>query len=76
MMRCVICGRGETRESRATLMFGRGGLTMALKDVPAEVCGNCGEEYVNESMVAAALGKAEQAACEGVQVAVREYVPA
>jgi YgiT-type zinc finger domain-containing protein len=75
-MRCVICGEGETQRGLATLVLERGGLTMVLKSVPAEVCENCGEEYVDEAVTAAVLAKAERAASEGVQVEVREYVAA
>ena len=75
-MKCVICGHGETRPGAATLVLERGGLTMVLKGVPAEVCENCGEEYVGEAAAADALGKAEQAARDGVRVEVRDYVAA
>lgn len=75
-MKCVICGHGETRPGTTTLVLERDGLTMVLKGVPAEVCENCGEEYVGEAAAALALGKAEQAVRDGVRVDVREYVAA
>lgn len=75
-MKCVICGHGETRPGTATLVLERDGLTMVFKGVPAEVCENCGEEYITESAAAALLDKAEQAARDGVQVEIRDYVAA
>lgn len=51
-MRCVICRQGETRPGTATLVLERDGLTLVLKNVPAEVCENCGEEYVDEAATA------------------------
>ena len=75
-MKCVTCGHGETRPGTATLVLERDGLTMVLKGVPAEVCENCGEEYVGEEAAADALGKAERAARDGVRVEVRDYVAA
>lgn len=75
-MECVICKHGETRPGVATLVLERGGLTMVLKGVPAEVCENCGEEYIAEEATAAALDKAEQAVRDGVRVEVRDYVAA
>jgi hypothetical protein len=49
---------------------------MVIRHVPAEVCENCGEEYVDESTAAAALEHAETAGREGVTVEVREYAVA
>ena len=72
-MKCVICKQGETRPGTATLVLERGGLTFVLKNVPAEVCDNCGEEYVGEDAATAALRAAERAADEGVTVEIREF---
>ena len=44
--------------------------------MPAEVCGNCGEEFVGEETTARLLRVADEAVREGVQVDVREYVAA
>ena len=45
-MKCVICKNGETRDGAATVTLERGGATVVVKEVPAEVCGNCGEYYL------------------------------
>jgi YgiT-type zinc finger domain-containing protein len=57
----------------ATLVLERDGLTLLLKHVPAEVCENCGEEYIDEAVAASALASAEQAAADGVSLEIREY---
>ena len=75
-MKCVICKHGETRPGRATLTFTRRRTTVVIKGVPAEVCINCGEEYVDEAVTARLLKTAEEAARSGVEVDVREYVAA
>ena len=41
--------------------------------MPAEVCQNCGEEYVDESITAQLLKTAEEAARMGVHVDIRNY---
>jgi hypothetical protein len=51
-------------------------LTLVVKGVPAEVCANCGEEYVDEEVTRRILQVAEDAAKAGVQVDVRDYVAA
>ncbi len=75
-MRCVICKQGEVRPGTATVMLERNGMTLVVKSVPARVCENCGEEYVDEDITARLLREAEDAARNGVQVDIREYVAA
>jgi len=75
-MRCIICKQGEIRPGTATVMLERNGMTLVVKSVPARVCENCGEEYVDEDVTARLLREAEDAARSGVQVDIREYVAA
>ncbi len=76
MMKCVICRHGETKPGRVTVTLERGDLTLVMKSVPAEVCENCSEQYVDEETAAKLLKEAEEAAQAGVQVEVRSYVAA
>jgi YgiT-type zinc finger domain-containing protein len=75
-MKCVICRQGETRSGTATLVLEREGRTVIVKHVPAQVCENCGEEYVDEVAAAAALDSAERAVRDGAEVVIREYAAA
>jgi len=75
-MKCVICHQGETRPGTATLVLERDGRTVIVKHVPAQVCENCGEEYVEEVAAAAALDSAEHAVAEGADFVIREYAAA
>ena len=54
----------------------RGGLTLVFKRVPARVCPNCGEEYVDEAVSTRLLDSAESLAQAGAQVDIREYMAA
>jgi hypothetical protein len=54
----------------------RDGLTLVVKNVPARVCPNCGEAYVDEKAAGQLLKTAEQMAQAGAQVDVRQYVVA
>ncbi len=49
-MKCVICKHGDTHPGKVTVTFQRGGTTVILKEVPAEVCENCGEYYLSETI--------------------------
>jgi YgiT-type zinc finger domain-containing protein len=75
-MKCVVCKQGITAAGRATVTLERGESTLVFKQVPANVCDNCGEEYVDERVAEHLLKVAEEAASAGVQVGVREYVAA
>ncbi len=75
-MKCAVCKHGETRPGHVTVTLERESTTLVTKGVPAEVCGNCGEEYVSEETTSRLLKVAEEAARGGVQVDVRQYVAA
>jgi YgiT-type zinc finger domain-containing protein len=47
-MRCVVC-RCESTLGTTTVTFHREGQTVVINEVPAEVCENCGEAYVDGS---------------------------
>ncbi len=72
-MMCSICRQGETQPGTTTVTLERGALTFVAKDVPAMVCANCGEEYLDSSTTEQVLRMAEEAAAAGVQVDVRAF---
>jgi YgiT-type zinc finger domain-containing protein len=51
-MKCTICKSGDLQTGRATVTLERGGQTLIVKSVPADVCPNCGKEYVDEAVTA------------------------
>ena len=75
-MKCVICKHGQTKPGNVTVTLERGNLTLVLKSVPAEVCENCSEQYVDQGTAAKLLQEAEGAVRAGVQVEIRAYVAA
>jgi YgiT-type zinc finger domain-containing protein len=72
-MKCVICKHGETRPGKTTVTLERGGSTLVIKGVPARICDNCGEAYVDEEITRQLLATTEEALRVGVQVDVREF---
>ena len=75
-MKCVICRHGETKEGKTVAALDRGGVTVVFREVPSQVCQNCGEAYLSEGTTSRLLKLAESAAKSGVQVEVREYLAA
>lgn len=61
---------------KATVTLERDTATLVIRGVPAEVCANCGEEYVSEDTTARLLKSADEAVKAGVKVDVREYAAA
>lgn len=72
-MRCVLCKHGDTRPGEVTVTLERGGTTVILKGVPAEVCENCGEYYLSEKISEQVLLRAEQAVKGGAEVEILRF---
>jgi YgiT-type zinc finger domain-containing protein len=75
-MKCVVCKQAETRPGVTTVTLHRGESTFVVREVPAEVCPNCGEDYVDSRVTADLLSSAEKLAGAGTQVDIRRYAAA
>lgn len=76
LMKCIICRQAEVVPGQTTVTLERDGLTLVVKGVPARVCPNCGEAYLDEAVTAQLLHDAEAMVEAGALVDVRQYVPA
>ena len=72
-MKCVICRQGQTSNGLTTVTLDRGHTTVVIKDVPAQICENCGEYYLNEQVTEKIHNLAEQAFQHGVEIEVLSY---
>ena len=72
-MTCIFCKHGETQAGEITVTLQRGETTVILKGVPAEVCQNCGEYYLSESVTEQVLKKAETAVKNGAEVEILRF---
>jgi len=72
-MKCVICKQGETKFGKVTVTLTRGGTTVIIKNVPAEVCENCGEYYLSEEVTKKILERAEHAVKSGSELDILKY---
>ncbi|KAA0215188.1 MAG: type II toxin-antitoxin system MqsA family antitoxin [Leptolyngbya sp. PLA3] len=75
-MTCPICKHGRLAPGLTSVTLERAQLTLVFKSVPARVCDNCGEQFLDDSVSAALIEQAEAAAKAGVQVEVRQYAAA
>ena len=72
-MKCLLCKQGETQPGRVTVTLQRGETTVIIKDVPADVCENCGEYYLSDKVTEQLLIKGEEAVKNGAEVEIFRY---
>jgi len=72
-MRCLLCKHGETAPGKVTVTLQRGETTVIIKDVPAQVCENCGEYYLEEDVTGQVLAMAEEAVKKNVEVEILRF---
>ena len=72
-MNCVICKQGQTYNGKTTVTLERDQTTVVIKEVPAEICDNCGEYYLSEEVSKKVEELAEQAVQQGVEIEVLRY---
>ncbi len=72
-MICVICRQASVEPGTTTVTLTQHKLTFVVRDVPARVCPNCGETYVDEAATERVLATANELAQAGSQVDIRDY---
>lgn len=72
-MRCVICKQGVTKPGHVTVTLERGGAVVIFKNVPADVCENCGEYYPTDEITNELLVRAEEAIRHGAEVEIVRF---
>ncbi|TNC79382.1 MAG: hypothetical protein C9356_19425 [Oleiphilus sp.] len=72
-MNCVICKMGETASGMTTVSLTRGESTILVKNVPAQICQNCGEYYLSDEVSAHVMELAEHALQSNAEVEVIAY---
>ena len=75
-MKCVICKQGNTTPGKTTVTLERDETVIVFRGVPAEVCDNCGEAYLDEAVTESLLQAAAEAAISGVEVDIRQFTAA
>jgi YgiT-type zinc finger domain-containing protein len=74
-MKCIVCQDGETRAGSTTVTLARKGRMLVIKDVPAEICVNCGEDYVDPCIIQEIVALIDKMPKNDILVDVRQYVP-
>jgi len=69
-MECTLCHIGTTEKGKVTVTLERGGAIVLIKDVPAEVCTNCGHYYLSEEITRLVIDKGNEAIASGAELEV------
>ena len=72
-MKCVICKTGETLAGNTTVTLQRGPTVVVIRDVPAEICEDCGEYYLDDLTSRRVYVDAEQCFLRHVEVEIQRY---
>ena len=69
-MECALCKNGYTQPGHVTVTLEKGETIILVKDVPAEVCTNCGHYYLSEETSKLVLEKGKEAYSKGAELEV------
>ncbi len=72
-MRCVVCDQAGMLPAATSVLLERDELHLLIRNVPAQVCPNCGEAYADEQVTAIILRTAERLALAGTKKEEIEY---
>lgn len=70
-MKCVICRTGETHSGKTTVTLQRRQTVVVIRDVPAEICEDCGEYYLDDATANRVYADAEQSVLRHVEVEIQ-----
>jgi len=72
-MKCLFCKHGETVQGSTVIPLTRKETTLVFKNVPADVCENCGEAYVSAKVSGELLQQANELAQGFAEVEVLKF---
>jgi YgiT-type zinc finger domain-containing protein len=72
-MTCLFCKQGQIRPGRVTVMLERGETLVIFKDVPGDICENCGEYFLSSEVTGQLLERAEEAIHKGAEVEILRF---
>jgi YgiT-type zinc finger domain-containing protein len=75
-IKCTSCRQADVAPGTTTITLERDQSIFVIRHVPAQVCPNCGEAYMDEQTTAALFSEAEAAMRHGSQVNIREHASA
>ena len=72
-MKCVMCKGGERAPRKTTVKVQRGETLVIIKDVPADVCRDCGEAYLDSNVALKIEKQVEEAVARHTEIEILRY---
>ena len=72
-MKCVICKHGLVDSCKVSVTLTRVETVVIFKDVPAQVCPNCGEYYLDSNVSKKIMERASIAVNSGTEIEIVRY---
>jgi YgiT-type zinc finger domain-containing protein len=69
-MECSLCKSGNTNPGHVTVTLEKGSTIVLIKDVPAEICENCGHYYLSTEITKIVLETGQEAVKKGAELEV------
>jgi YgiT-type zinc finger domain-containing protein len=68
-----MCKGGEFALGKTTVTVQRGETLVIIKDVPADVCRDCGEAYLDDNVAQKIEQQVEEAVARHTEIAILRY---
>jgi len=72
-MKCTVCKNGIMEYGKVSVTLQRDNTIVIIKDVPADVCGNCGEYTLSKEVTKKVIAQADEAAASNAEVEILLY---
>jgi YgiT-type zinc finger domain-containing protein len=70
---CIICKNGILEEGKDTVTFEKEGHLIIIREVPGEVCDNCGHFYVGSEAAIEIQKKVKKTVADGAELEILKY---
>lgn len=74
-MKCAICVGGRTAKGFSTVLLEKDEAILVFKQVPSEICENCGEEYISSEVNRMLLHHAREELNRNVSLEMLNFSP-
>lgn len=72
-MTCVFCKVGETHPEKVTVVLDKERTLLVFRQVPADVCDNCGHQYYSSEVTRQLLAAYQEARQKNADMEVLTY---
>jgi YgiT-type zinc finger domain-containing protein len=73
-MECIICKNGTTKMGLVNVPVVRDDKIIFIKNIPAQICNNCGEYYLENDVAEEVYKRANERINQGVEIEVTQYL--